>query len=179
MESLVRLGIKGTHTFRLYRDIPEQLETAFKQGKISRHGVEKYQVGEWTFKNLVVNDGLEAIADVLAGIGTYTGIINYGAVGTGTTAPAASDTDLGAEVARTEIASSDVSSIATGQIVLSFFFTQASFTNANIKEWGLFIDGTSVADSGQMFSRTLFNTTISKAANETLTVDSIINVNAS
>lgn len=174
-----RAGITGTHTFRLYRDMPEQQEKAYASGLIGKESVEKYLVGEWTFKNLVVNDGLEAIADVLAGQGTYTGIINYGAVGTGTTAATATETDLVAEVARTTVATTDVSSIATGQIVLSFFFTQASFTNANIKEWGLFIDGTASADSGQMFSRTLFNTTISKAANETLTVDSTINVNAS
>lgn len=116
-------------------------------------------------ENIVVTDGRNVLARLLAGDGTYTGEITYGALGTGTTTPANTQHDLVAEVTRVPTTSAtSVDNVS----YLSFFFPAGSLVN--YEEFGNFIDGTGVANSGQMFTRVLMSG--SKAATETLTIDS-------
>lgn len=138
-----------------------------------------YHFGELQIekKNLVALRGRSAIADRLAGTNTYSGNVNYGAVGTATTAPAAADTQLGAEVYRKAVSSVDVSDVASAIVILSFFFATTDFTNSNINEWGTFIDGAAGANTGRLFSHVLFSETINKTATKTLTVDCQYTVN--
>lgn len=121
--------------------------------------------------NVFCTPARAAIARRMAGTLTYSGTINYGAVGTSTTTPAASDTQLGAEVYRATVASADLSGISSAIIILSFFYSSASFTNSNVNEFGTFIDGTASANTGQLGSYIKFPDTINKTALKSLTVD--------
>ena len=103
------------------------------------------------YQNLVVLTGRAVFARLLAGDTTYSGAINYGALGTGTTAVAAANTQLATEVARKVYASRTQSS---AQTTIDFYYSKAD-TNGTYQEFGTFIDGTATANSGQMFNRVL------------------------
>ena len=116
-------------------------------------------------KNLIATVGRSVLAQRLANILTYTGIINYGALGTSITPPANADTQLGAEVYRKTVASnSAVANIAT----IAFFYNTTE-TSGSYKEFGTFIDGTGTPNSGQLFSHVAVDW--SKTTSETLTVE--------
>lgn len=116
-------------------------------------------------KNLVATIGRSVLAQRLANITTYTGIINYGALGTSTTPPSNSDIQLGAEVYRKTVGSnSAINNIAT----ITFFYNSTE-TSGSYKEFGTFIDGTGTANSGQLFSHVAVDW--SKTTSETLTVE--------
>jgi hypothetical protein len=129
--------------------------------------------------NLVVNDGLNVLARILANDSTYTGVINYCALGTGTTAVAAGDTTLGTEVFRKAVTSQTFSA---NEAFISTFFTAAD-DDDTYNEVGHFIDGTGDADSGQLFSRIEEADTaelpVTKSNTETLTVDYKVTLTAS
>lgn len=127
---------------------------------------------EETVKNLVVLRTRSIVAERLASVNTYTLNVGHGAVGTGTAAPAASDTQLGSETNRVATASVDVSNSANGIVILSFFWSRASFANSALTEFGNFIDGSATANSGRLCSRVLFASVIDKTLLKTLTVDS-------
>lgn len=115
--------------------------------------------------NLVATVGRAVIAQRLAGTTTYSGTINYGALGSSTTAPANSDTQLGTEVFRKLVSSQ---AIASNIAYLSFFYA-ASEANGTHKEFGTFIDGTASANTGQLFTHVAIN--ITKTSTQTLTID--------
>jgi hypothetical protein len=147
MKTEDHLKIIGIHTFTI-RDA--------KTGKVKR---------KKTVKNVVCTVGRNVLARLLAGDNTYTGEITYGALGQGTATPATSDTQLGNEVDRVAVSSQ----VASGVIAyLSFFWPAGS--EITYTEFGNFIDGTSSADTGQLFTRVLMSGT--KSATETLTIDS-------
>ena len=116
-------------------------------------------------KNLVATAGRTCIAERLANDTTHTGVINYGALGTSTTAPANSDTKLGTEVFR-KAPSSNTNTANVANI--SFFYT-AGDTNGTYKEFGTFINGSAGANTGELFSHVAVDWT--KSSSETLTVD--------
>ena len=126
-------------------------------------------IGEWS-KNLIMftaGRGRQQMLDRLAGIVTYTGIINYGAIGTNNTAVTTSDTQLGTEVARTTVATVTI----TGSVVtLKFFFADANLANGTYYEFGTFVDGTASANSGQMFNHALFGSSHTKTTRKDTTV---------
>ncbi len=127
----------------------------------------KAKVAEHVFDNLVPTVGRSVLAQRLAGTLTYTGTINYAAVGSATTTPTNGDTQLGTEVYRQTITSGTfVNNIA----YLSCFIAQGSATGTH-NEGGLFIDGTGSANSGQLFSHVLFTPAIVKGALNSLTLD--------
>jgi hypothetical protein len=124
-----------------------------------------FKTREMRVTNLVPLVGRALIAQRIAGTLTYTGTINYGALGSGSTAPASGDVKLGTEVFRKVPA---VQSVSSNVASIQFFFTKAD-TNGTYQEWGTFIDGTASADSGQMFSHLLTGGWV-KSASETMTV---------
>lgn len=119
--------------------------------------------------NIVVDAGLASIAARLSGVDSPAnkkGTITYCAVGTGTTAPAATDTALETEIYRKLI--SVRSNSANVARFRTFFNT--SEANAVIKEIGLFGDNASgTTDSGTLFCHLAVDKT--KTSAETLTLD--------
>lgn len=116
-------------------------------------------------KNLVATAGRSVIAQRLANITAFTGIINYGALGTSISPPSNADTQLGAEVYRKTVGSnSAINNIAT----ITFFYNTTE-TSGNYKEFATFIDGASTPNSGQLFSHVAVDW--SKTTSETLTVE--------
>ena len=100
-----------------------------------------------TVNNIVVTAGKVLVADFLVGE-VRTGL-NYHAIGTNPTAPAAGDTQLGAEAARKTLTSISRSGVS---VLISTFYTAAQST-FNIKEGGIFGNGaTGTANSGTLFS---------------------------
>lgn len=117
-------------------------------------------------QNMIVDTGKTSLASALTGVtANNQGIITYCAVGTGTTAPTESDTDLETELFRKLVSvRSSSGNVATFQ---TFYTT--SEANGTLGEAGLFGDDASgTADSGTMFARVLISRT--KTSNDTLTL---------
>lgn len=127
----VRTGKKG---------ILRRLEA---QGVIERHHAAH---------NLVGTVGRNVIARLLVGDTTYTGAINYGALGTSGTTPNNSDTQLGTELYRKLYASRTTDGNNVSYID---FFYAATDTNGTYNEFGNVIDGTASANTGRLFSHIL------------------------
>lgn len=130
-------------------------------------------VKQFEVNNIIPTAGRAVIAQWITGDNTYdadTGA-NYGSLGTSSTAPANGDTQLTAESYRKA-----TSSVATASNVayLSNFYT-ASEVTGTFEEAGWHIDGTASANTGQLLSHFLTGT-VTKAATETLTVESTLTI---
>ena len=131
---------------------------------------------EWQ-DNLIVlgtNTGRDLILDRLNSDNTYSLNITYLDIGTSTTAPSASDTNLIAGVSRTSKASGVV---ASNVLTLGFFFSSASLANGTYREIGTFVDGTSTLGTGQLFSRALFASNYVKGTNQDTTINYAFTIN--
>lgn len=130
-----------------------------------------FLVNQMVVHNKVVDRGTEMLARIISGDTTYTGIINYCALGTGSAAGAAGDTQLGTETYR-KLKSS--STFAANAAFVSTFFT-AIETSGTFGEVGHFVDGTGTANSGRLFSRIgdpdTTELSVTKSTSETLTID--------
>lgn len=128
-------------------------------------------------KNIVSTVGIAAIVDHLTnGTPSTSSLrVNFSALGTGTTTPAITDTTLDAEVYRRSIASATRAS-NVGYITAFYDPTEVSGT---FFEHALFIDGSSVVDSGELISRVLISapTGIVKTTSNTLTIDYTLTLN--
>lgn len=156
-------------------DLPtQQLELLKMHGQmiIERHDAITGELKQReVINNLVCNIGKNMIAARLNGeTVTTTGIINYLAVGTGANIPAASDTQLQTEIARTTVSTnSRVNNVAT----ITFFFGSGS-GNGALREAAAFIDGTATVNSGNIFDRVNINVT--KTTADTLTITLIVTI---
>ena len=150
-----------------------EMEASVFEGYMARLR-ELCTVREAAFDNMVVSVGRQCFAARLINELTYTGVINYGALGTGSTAVSDGQTTLTTEVKRKGIATRTRS----GNTVTLRFFYSKSDTNGTYNEFGTFIDGTSTADTGQMFNRVLTGGWV-KSALEALTVTVQFDLNAS
>lgn len=102
-------------------------------------------------QNLVVDAGLTLLANRLADASPDSGcLVNYIAVGTGTDAPDASDTQLQTENARKQVASRTNSGAIAA---ISTVFNAGEVPTSTLKEVGIFIDATGTANSGTLFAR--------------------------
>ncbi len=131
----------------------------------------KFLTRRLVVKNLIPTVGRTVFAMILAGTFTYTGKINYCALGTSATAAANGNTQLGTEVFRKLVSSS---TFANNIAYISTFFT-ANETTGTYYEVGHFIDGTATVNTGQLFSRIADPETaelpLTKSNTESLTVD--------
>lgn len=110
-----------------------------KKGIISQHK-EKH--------NIIVTAGRSVLARLLVGDTTYSGQINYGALGTGTPNVVNGRTQLVTEVFRKGYASH-----AQGDNVAYIDFVYAANDcNGTYSEFGNVIDGSGSANTGQLFS---------------------------
>ena len=118
------------------------------------------------FENLVPTTARTMIANNLTSASpTHTMKITHCALGTSSTSPANSDTQLGTETYRNAIASiTNASNVAyaTG------FFTALEVTGT-FAEAGIFSNGTGTANSGVLLSHVALS--VSKSNTETLTLD--------
>ncbi len=149
-----KIRVRGVITIRAYRAGTKELLQEIIQ------------------KNMIMvssGRGLDLLVQRLTGDTTYTAIINYGAIGTGSTAPAASDTQLATESARAITAYTQ--DVGFSEAVLQFFFSDASLANTTYREFGTFVDGSGSANSGRLFNRALFSTAYVKAAGTDTTVE--------
>lgn len=178
--------ILGIHTFRTYDTTStdaqhledEILEHIQMRGKIPEathraryqvlmESLKRFMVREMVVKNLVTTVGRSVLAQRLANTTTYTGVINYGALGSSSTAVANGDTQLGTEVFRKVVASS---SYTTNVAFIDFFYSKAD-TNGTYQEFGTFIDGSAGANTGQIFTHALTGGW-TKSASESMVVSS-------
>lgn len=125
-------------------------------------------------KNLVVLSGRAVFARRMIGDNTYSGEVTHGLLGTSNTAPASGNTALGAEVARKRFARR---SRTNAQVNFDFYYSQSD-TDGTYEEFGLSIDGTDTANTGQLFNRVL-TSGWTKTDTEAMTVSVQVNVNAS
>lgn len=102
--------------------------------------------------NLVTIAGRNVLARLLAGDATYSGQINYGTLGSSSTAPSNSDTQLGTEVYRKLFASHTTDG---NNVVYIDFFYAATDVSGTFAEFGNVIDGSSSPNTGQLFSHIL------------------------
>lgn len=119
------------------------LATLEKLGIIERH---------YAAHNLVATVGRNVLARLLVGDTTYSGQINYGALGTSSSAVNNSDTQLGTEVFRKLYASHTTDG---NNVAYIDFFYAATDTNGTYNEFGTVIDGTASANTGRLFSHIL------------------------
>lgn len=120
-------------------------------------------------KNLIVNDGLEFICSRMAG--TSANVMSHMALGSGTTAPAAGDTDLGSILGSREALDSSTPSSNTIAYVASF---EAGEGTGAVTEAGIF----NAATGGDMLCRTVFSV-VNKEADDTMSVTWTITLTAS
>lgn len=123
------------------------------------------QFKEEVYENQIVQVGREVFSRRLVGDTTYTGAINWGALGTSSTAVSDAQTTLVAEVKRKGVATV---SRTNDSAAFRFFFSKAD-VSGTFQEFGTFIDGTASADTGQMFNRVLTGGW-TKSSSESLTV---------
>lgn len=130
-----------------------------------------FLVRQYRFHNIVPTIGRTRIAEALTGNITDENdiIVNYGALGVGTTTPVNGDTTLDTESFRKLIAST---SFAANVAYLTAFYLAAD-VSGTFYEHGIFIDGNASADTGVLLSRVLLNapTGIAKSLAETLTIE--------
>lgn len=131
----------------------------------------KFKTREKILYNVTTTSGRSVLAQRLGGDTSFTGSVNYTALGSDNTAAVVADATLGTETYRKALTSgADLSNVS----YLETFFTAAE-VNGTFEEYGMFIDGGAGADTGQLFNR--FVQTVVKSAVETLNVQSIITFN--
>ena len=120
-------------------------------------------------ENLVVSAGLNFICDRMEG--TSESVMSHMALGSGTTAAAAGDTDLGSILGSREALDSTTVSTNTITYVASF---EAGDGTGAVTEAGIF----NASTGGTMLCRVVFSE-INKAADDTMSVTWVITLTAS
>jgi hypothetical protein len=121
--------------------------------------------------NLVVdnaNHGIDLIIQRLVGVNTYSLNILYGEIGTGSTAPALSDTALTTPTNRAAVGFQQ--NYGSTEAVFQFFFSDSQLANQTYNEFGTYVDGTSTIGSGQLFNHALFSPAYAKVAGQDTTI---------
>ena len=154
------LKIKGTVIIRAYKAGTKELVQEIRQSNL-------IMVGTSTGQDWLINWLLSGYTTVNVGLG-----INYGAIGTGTTAPNALDTQLQTETNRVLVAYG--ADLTHTQAQLQFFFPDGVLANGTYHEFGMFIQGTAAANSGNLFNHALFSTPYTKAAGTDTTIECIV-----
>jgi hypothetical protein len=115
-------------------------------------------------ENLIMTGSLtgrDLLVQYLIGGTIYTGI-NYGSLGTSSTTPAASDTQLGAEVARAPF--STAIDVSNNEGDFQFYFPDANLANGSYHEAGTFMNASATLNSGKIFNHGLLGSTFTKTA---------------
>ena len=135
-----------------------------KNGNVKQH---------YTDHNLVVDAGIALILDTLVNDKAHHP--THIALGTGTTAAAATNTSLATEAYRKAITSSTI----TGNSAKFAAFIAFADYAGTISELGLFADASDTAGSGTLFSRFIPTTAITKTSADALVISWTITFSAS
>ena len=138
---------------------------------VKDHATGKVYIDDWG-SNTVVNNGKYSILDRLINYGnTNEGVLTYGAVGTGSTPVAITDTDLETELARVGVSSGKYRSGLFSYLRAYFSVGVATGTLTEFAWFGGGVDGNAsgVADSGTMYNRIIIDKTIT--ATQSITVE--------
>lgn len=134
---------------------------------------DEYALGiESATENLIMTGSLtgrDLLVQYLINGTTYTGGLNYGALGTGSTAPAAGDTQLTTESARAT--PSIANDLSNNQAQLQFYFPDANLANGTYREVGTFMNGTASANTGKLFNHALLGAAYTKTAGTDTTLE--------
>lgn len=117
-------------------------------------------------RNLVVSSGIYALAAMIIGELPQTCSV-WVALGTGTTAPVTTNTKLESESVRKAVTTKTRNN---GEIIYRFYFLTGEAVG-DFTEWGVFLEGTSMAGSGRLLNRLVPAGGVSKDSNENLTVE--------
>lgn len=131
----------------------------------------RFKVRQYALENVTVTVGRSVLAQRLSGTTTYTGIVNYCALGDSAASPVVSNTTLGNETYRKALSPSTY----TNNIAYLETFFSSTDTDGTFEEYGFFIDGDGNPDTGQLFNR--FTQTVVKSNVESLNVQSTITIN--
>lgn len=134
--------------------------------KSSKNG-ELVKQTDW-IHNLVVmnpNHGLNLFAQHLIGIKTYPLEITQAKIGTGTTPPELTDTDLEESVTDGILRANQA--VDNGVITLEFFISDLELPDDTYNEFGLFC-------GDQLFARSIIDPAYTKSSGEDLTVEYIL-----
>ena len=152
-----KIKMTGHVTAKCYdQSVLTKEDLAYNQKLVETGGDRsKLRLGNLKWKdekdNLITYEGFEVIGQILTGTYGSTGEITHCALGTSTTAPSTSDTQLGTEVYRNAVASSAVIDNVTD---ITAYYSEAE-TSGTYEAYGTFIDGTGTADSGKMWTHVL------------------------
>ena len=171
-------GIKGVHVLSLCdivtqkaRALEKLVDSAKTWEEFNHYREQLFRLflkKQWVVDNLTCVVGRSVLAQRLANTTTYTGVVNYCALGTSATAPTVSDTQLNTETYRK--ASSPATYLSNVAYLETFF--AAADVNGTFQEYGNVIDGSSGANTGQLFNH--FTQAITKSSTQSLNVQSII-----
>jgi hypothetical protein len=178
------IGIKGMITVRRYKagTIDAARAILARHGKFATDKLAELFAQNFLGigarnSNLIVssaNHGRNIIAQQLGGITTYALPITYAEMGSGSTAPANSDTALTTSVARQ---SADAVTVANNVVDIQFFFSDSALPNGTYNEFGTFCGGTATLGSGQLFNHALFSPSYVKTSGEDTTIDVEFTIN--
>lgn len=93
----------------------------------------------------------------------YPLAITYAELGSGTTPPANSDTELDTAVDRT---ATSLAQVVDNVVTLNFFWADGDLANGTYNEFGTFTGGTGTLGSGQLFNHALLSPGYVKASGE-------------
>lgn len=169
-----RFLIEGEEAEKLQTMLANAVEIPFSEfDKSFTKLKELCQFKEEVCYNQIVASGREVFSRRLNNELTYTGVINYGLLGTGSAAVNDADTVLDNEVKRKAVATR---SRVGNTITLRFFFSKSDISGT-FPEFGTVIDGTASVDTGQLFNRALTGGWV-KSSLEALTVTVQFDLNA-
>jgi hypothetical protein len=171
------VSLKGVYTIRVADIVTDEARALEKEIAWKRDLGQDFRVlldalhsmcsvKTYVLENIVPTVGRTMIANNLTNVSpTNVMKITHSALGSGSTAPANSDTQLATETYRNAIASI---SNATNTGYATGFYTTTE-TSGTYAEVGLFCNGTGSANSGVLLSRVLAS--ITKTTSQTLTID--------
>lgn len=131
----------------------------------------RFLLRQYAVENITTTVGRSVTCQRWVNVTTYTGIVNYCALGTSAAAPVVGNTQLGTETYRKALSPSTYAN----NIAYLEEFISSTDTSGTFEEFGFFIDGTGVANSGQLLNR--FTQSVTKSNVESLNVQSTITVN--
>lgn len=145
----------------------EEAQALIKGGKIR---VKRKNIIVWS-----LNYGFDILVQFL--ISAYTGSfafaatlgIAWGEIGTGSTAPANTDTALTTPTNRAPV--SYAADIGFSEAQVQFFFPDNVLANGTYYEFGTFIGGSASLGTGNMFNHALFTSPYSKSSGTDTTVE--------
>lgn len=153
------------------------LESLKPRGRITVRGYKagtKELISESVTENLIMTGSLtgrDLFVQLLIGSlpSNLTGGINWIGIGTSSTPVAATNTQLGAEVARATVAFSE--DVSFNEAILQCYIPDLSLPNQTYNEVGSFVNGTIAANSGTIVNHAILSSPYVKISGQDTTIE--------